>query len=246
MPLPFSNTTDRTGIIELLEDLTTTQSATTSSYPLKTKTRDINNAYAWFMMLAIKYSGRWQVDDTSHTDYPIITFNLVADQDNYAFTDDGATPANQILDFYNVRIKDSNSKWLNLKPIDRVEDALLINEYDNGATGTPIKYDMTSNGIIFYPTPSYSLTNGVELYVARTPVYFLSTDTTKEAGIPDMFHEYLALKPAYRYAFSNGLKQVNNLKAELLDMESGIKSYYSRRRRNEVNVITPQNIQNFI
>lgn len=230
--MQFSNTSDRTGIVELLEDYTNTQSSTTSSYPLKSKTRDINLAYAWYFLLAIKSSGRWQVDDTNQTDYPIITFNLVSSQDNYAFTDDGSTPANQILDFYSLRIKDASGVWKTLDSIDRVEDKSLIDSYQ-GTTGTPEKYDITSNGIIFYPTPNYDSTNGVELYVARTPVYFLSTDTTKEPGIPDMFHEYLALRPAYKFLLRHDMKQAGNYKVELLEMENSIKEYHSRRTRNE-------------
>lgn len=228
--MQFSDTTNRTGIVEALEDFTNTQSSTTASYPLKTKTRDINNAFAHFMMLAIRSSGRWQVDDTNQTDYPIITFDIVSGQDNYAFTTDGSTPANQILDLHQFRIKNTSGNWINIRPIDRAVDD--INAYQ-GLTGTPEAYDLTSNGIILFPTPNYNSDEGAEMYVSRTPSYFLSTDTTKKPGIPDMFHEYLVIRPAYFYSLAKGLPRARDYKAEMDILEREIQAYYGRRPRYE-------------
>lgn len=92
----YSNTTDRTGIIELLEDLTSTQSATTSSYPLKTKTRDINLAFDDYQNIVKNASGTWQMDDSNHTKYPNVKFNLVSGQQDYSFTVD--EQGNQVQD----------------------------------------------------------------------------------------------------------------------------------------------------
>lgn len=228
--MQFSDTTNRTGLIEALEDYTNTQSSTTASYPIKTKTRDINNAFAHFMMLAIRSSGRWQVDDTNQTDYPIITFDLVSGQDNYAFTNDGSTPSNQILDLHQFRIKNSSGTWINLRPIDRAVDD--INSYQ-GLSGTPEVYDLTSNGIILFPTPNYNSDEGAEMYVSRTPSYFASTDTTKKPGIPDMFHEYLVIRPAYFYSLAKGLDRARDYKLEMETLEREIQAYYGRRPRYE-------------
>lgn len=226
----FSDTTNRTGIIETLEDYTNTQSSTDSSYPLATKTRDVNNAYARFMSIAVMSSGRWQADDTNQTDYPILTFDIVSGQDNYAFTTDGSTPSNQILDLHKFRIKDSSGTWIDLEPIDRVVDD--INKYQN-ITGIPEAYDMTSNGIILFPTPSYNSDEGAEIYVSRTPSYFLSTDTTKKPGIPDMFHEYLAIRPAYFWHMVKNPEKAAAYERQMLALEKDIKAYYSRRPRYE-------------
>jgi hypothetical protein len=100
MALVLSDTTTRNGLIELIEDYTNTDSATTSSYPKLSKTRDINLAYANFMRIAVKASGRWQIDDSNQTDYPIILMDLVANQADYSFNYDGSTVPNQILDIH--------------------------------------------------------------------------------------------------------------------------------------------------
>lgn len=235
MAIQFSDTTNRIGLIQMLEDYTNTQSSTTTTFPLATKTREINNAFAHFMMLAIRYSGRWQVDDTNQSDYPILTFDLVSGQDNYAFTNDGSTPANQILDLHQFRIKDNSGNWINIKPIDRAVDN--INQYQ-GTTGVPVAYDLTSNGIILFPTPNYNSDEGAEMYVSRTPSYFATSDTTKKPGIPDMFHEYLVIRPAYLFCLAKGLPRAKDYGQEMLKLEEEIGYYYGKRPRYEKQRIT--------
>lgn len=233
----FSDSTDRDGIIELIEDMTGTQSATTSSYTLKTKTRDVNNAYANYFLIGFQAEGRWQLDDTNHTKYPIITTNLVANQLDYSFTVD--EQSNQILDIYRVEILDPNGLAVELSPIDQFDiKGQALTEFMKDEA-TPIYYDKTANGIILYPASNYNATAGLKIYYNRTPSYFVSTDTTKQPGIPDMFHEYLALRPSYQYCLRKGLSQVNNLKQDMLLMEESIRSYYAQRSKDEVKRMSP-------
>ena len=234
MALTLSNTTTRKGIIQLIEDLTTTQSASTSSYPKLTKTRDINNALAKYAQLAISSQGRWQFDDTNHTDYPIISTNLVSGQQDYSFTTDET--GNQILDIERVEVIDSGGIAHLLTPIDSSDltNTAMTEYMKNG--GIPTKYDKTSNGIFLYPASNYNATNGLKIYTSRTPSYFIgddSDDTTKP-GIPDVFHEYLAMRPAYYYCLQKGLPIANNYFQELQDMESRIKEYHRDRSKDEV------------
>lgn len=237
MSMQFSDTTNRTGIIELIEDNTGTQSATTSSYTLKTKTRDVNNAYANYFLIGGQTDGRWQLDDTNHTKYPIITTALTANQQDYTFTVD--EQSNQILDIFRVEILDSTGNGVELTPIDQFDiKGQALTEFMKTAA-TPLFYDKTANGIILYPKPNYTNSAGLKIYYNRTPDYFVSTDTTKKPGIPDMFHEYLALRPSYQYCLRKGLPQTASLKADMLAMEDGIRSYYSSRSKDEVKQMTP-------
>lgn len=232
--MQFSDTTNRTGIIQLIEDLTGTQSATTSSYPLASKTRDVNNAYANYFRIGFEAEGRWQLDDTNQNDYPIITDNLIANQQDYSFVTDGSTPANQILDVYRVEVKDSTGFAYELIPIDQFDiKGQALTEFMKDA-GIPKYYDKTANGLILYPKPNYNYTEGLRIYYNRTPSYFLSTDTTKKPGIPDFFHEYLAYKPAYLFSLRKGLPQTAGYKDDITRMEDQIRSYYSSRAKDEV------------
>lgn len=237
MAMVFSDTTDRDGIVELVEDLTGTQSSTTSSYTLKTKTRDINNAYARYFLLGVEAEGRWQLDDTNHTKYPIITTNLVSGQQDYSFTVD--EQSNQILDIYRVEILDSTGNGVLLTPIDQYDvKGQALTEFMS-ENAQPTYYDKTANGIILYPAPNYNYTNGLKIYFNRTPSYFVYTDTTKTPGIPDVFHEYLAIRPAYQYCLRKGLPQKNDLKTDVLELENFIRTYYSNRSKDEPKAMTP-------
>lgn len=224
----FSDTTNRNGIIELIERNTNTQSATNSSYPLAVKTSDVNDTLGFYFLKSIRASGRWEVDDNNQIDYPIMRTTLTSGQQSYAFLIDET--GNQILDLYQVRVKDNNGNFHVIKMIDRTD--FDISKYD-GVTGVPIEYDLTSNGILLYPTPNYTVTTGLELYTARTPTYFTTSDTTKEAGIPKIFHPYLHLRPSYLYCAIKNLPQTKALQIQVQEMERAIEDYHSQRVRVE-------------
>lgn len=226
-----------TEILGLIQRNTNTQNTTTSSYPIADKTTDVNNALNKFMMLAIQSEGTWQVDDTNQTDYPIITTNLVSGQQDYTFSTD--QDGNQILDIYRVEIKSSTGTTSSqLRPIDQSElTGVALTEFMK-TSGTPTYYDKTANGVFLYPAPNYNSSAGLKIYCNRTSTYFTITDTTKKAGIPWTFHEYLAIRPSYFYCLQKGLPQAKNLYQEMMNFEDLIGDYYSKRAKDE-----PQRIQ---
>ena len=240
MSIQFSDTTNRDGLIQMIEDRTGAGSASASSYPLGAKTRDINSAFARLMSIAVKVSGRWQVDDTNQTDYPIVLYDVVTSQQDYAFVRDGSSPSNQVLDIHRIEIKDNAGNWKLLVPIDEADIDVAMTVFESTA-GVPEYYDKTSNAIFLYPKPNYDSANGLKFYFSRTPSYFLTTDTTKTAGIPDMFHEYLALRPSYLYCLSKGLPQASALKQEVVEMEESIRAYYGSRQRDERSTLSVNN-----
>lgn len=225
-----------TQILDLISRLTTTQNTTTSSYPISAKTTDINNALNNYFILANSSAGNWKpVDDTNQTDYPIVYADIVSGQQDYSFTLD--QNGNQILDIYKVRIKNETSgKWTTLRQINQNE--ITDAELDTTVSGTPSEYYLNSNGIFLVQKPDYNLTDGIEIWVNRTSTYFTESDTTKKAGIPYVFHEYLALRPAYFYCLEKGLKQASAYRVTLYGndgrsgMEKAIKDYYKNRNKD--------------
>lgn len=227
-----------TEIIRQIERRTNTQSATTSSYPLSDKTLDVNNALNCFFVKANIAAGNWRpADDTNHEDYPIIYANLVANQQDYAFVLD--EEGNQIMDIYKVRILLPNGiDWATLDQIgvDESPDDYL----NTTQTGVPSRYFINSNGLFFDVLPNYSWREiqegqrGIEIFISRSPNYFTTADTTKKAGLPWIFHEYLVLKPSYMYCNDKGLPQAAALK-ELLygqDGKSGMEGEIKRHFRD--------------
>lgn len=231
---------DFTAILDLIQRYTNTQNTTSSSYPTSAKTTDVNNTLNQFFILANQYAGNWApTDDVNQTDYPTIYANLVTGQQDYSFMTD--ENGNQILDIYRVRAKDRDGVYHTLKQIQKAD--ISDEDLDNDIQGTPTRYFLTANGIFLVETPNYDSDLGLEVEINRTPTYFESTDTTKKAGIPWVFHEYLALRPSYQYCLQKGLPQAGNLKLDVDRIEDAIKKYYSNRNRAEKKRFVP-NYQN--
>ncbi len=235
-----------TEILDLISRNTTTQNTTSSSYPIAAKTRDVNNSLNQFFIIANSAAGNWRpVEDTNQTKNPVVLADIVDGQRDYSYTTD--EQGNQIMDIYKVRAKMADGTWKTLTQIDQ-NDA--NDEYLNSdiASDSPDRYYLSGNSVNLVETPGYDSTDGLEFYVNRTSTYFTVNDTTKKAGIPWVFHEYLALRPSYFYAAQKGLDNKNDLKVALYGedgksgMEGAIRDYYSNRNRDFSTTITPETV----
>lgn len=212
------------------------------SYPLADKTADINLALDSVWAMIFRSGGTWQYDDSNQTDYPIITTNLVSGQRDYAFVTD--QQGNLILDIYKVVVAQPDGTFIEIKPVD-VQSEIGMNSFFDGndTTGTPSRYDKTANAIFLDAIPNYTITNGLKVYINREGSYFTTSDTTKKAGFAGIFHEYLALRPSYQYAWRNAKSNVVSLENSMLVMEKAIKDYYGYREKDTPRRIKP-NVEN--
>lgn len=227
-----------TQILETIDDNCSTDEYT---YPVASKTRDINLALDKITEIIFKSSGRWQYDDSNHTDYPIITTALVQNQRDYTFTED--QQGNIILDIYKVMIADENGRYYELEPVDMQSDEGMESFYNGqNLTGKPTRYDKTGNGILLDVIPDYDYANGLKVFINRESSYFTVNDTTKKPGFSGLFHEYLALRPSYQYSYRKGLSNLVTLRDELMIMEKDIQKHYKNRARDEQSVITSETI----
>lgn len=235
MSAQFSDTTNYKGLVQIYEKEINAQRGFVSgnSDRLKEFTADVNLALDDFTALAIRSSGKWQYDDSNHTDFPIITTNLVSGQRDYTFTTDEG--GNIILEIYRVFIKTPGGTFIEIDSVDQQSESDTSGFWDGlSAGGTPIKYDKTANGIFLDPVPNYNSTNGLKVYINREASYFTSSDTTKKAGIPGIFHKYLAIRPAEDYARRNSLDNYQAIRAERVLMEQEIQEYFALRNRDDV------------
>lgn len=224
-----------TQICGLIDD--NCQITTESSYPIADKTRDINLALDRVFALIFQVGGTWQFDDSNHTDYPIITTNIVSGQRDYTFTSDEA--GNLILDVQKVFVSDENGLFREVTPVD-VPSGAPANYWDGlNTTGQPNSYEKNANGIFLDPIPNYNRTGGLKVYISREGSYFTTSDTTKKPGFAGLFHEYLALRPSYQYAFRNSLANVDILKAEMVEMENALVDYYKLREKDVKKTLRP-------
>ena len=235
MSLQFSDTTNNRGIVQTIDDLCGTDS---TSYPLKDKTRDINLALDRVLALIFEVGGTWQFDDSNQTDYPIITTNLVSGQRDYSFTLDANS--NLILEIFRVMVADPNGVYQEISPSNVGEVDVPPNYYSGqNITGQPSTYQKLGNGILLDPPSNYNRTAGLKIYVNREGSYFTTSDTTKKPGFAGLFHEYLALRPAYMYCLKKQIAKKNDLKNDMIEMENAIMNYYKAREKDNPKVIRP-------
>lgn len=246
MSLKLSDTTNKNGILQVIERTLkfTDGYITGNATRLKEWVSEVNLALDWVYAIIFEQGGTWQFDDSNHTDYPIITTNIVANQRDYTFTTD--EQGNLILDIYKVVVKSSSTgNYVEIKPVDQQSEEDMASFY-NGAntTGIPTRYDKTANGIFLDCIPNYSATDGLKVFINREGSYFTTSDTTKKPGFAGLFHEILVLQPSYKYAYRNGLTNLNILKAETMEMEEKIKKHYGKRERDTKRRLTPNVVNN--
>lgn len=225
----LSESTNKTGLYELFQDLCKVNS---SDYSLYKFVRDANNAYANFNLLALISSQKWEHDDTNQTDYPIITVNIVSGQQDYPITFDASSVPNQILDIMRVEMQDSNGNWVLLTTYDQTEEKSALSAT---RSGIPTRYDKLANGIWLDAVPNFSRSNALKIYMGRTPVYFIGDGSHNSVipGIPDVFHPYLAYLPAYLYCITNLPALAPGYLIKVQKMEKDIANFYFWRNRDE-------------
>lgn len=231
----FSDTSGKTGIVEDIDFICSTDS---TAYPLADKARNVNRHYYKAVTAAIRASGRFQYDDSNLTTLPILSFDLVANQQDYSL------PTN-LLKVEAVEIKDNGGNWIRLQEVDinDPEFKRTISDIQKTA-GTPKYYDINGDSLMLYPAPatgSVTLSSGGKMYVTREVDHFTSADTTQEPGLAEPFHRILSLGASHDYLLVNGpetkgdrvLVEYNSLLNDLIE-------FYGNRNQDQKVRIRPQ------
>lgn len=245
--IKFNDTTNGNGLVQYYEQEIGANPGDISGNTTKLQrfTSRVNLALDRYFAIAIQASGTWQLDDSNHTDYNIITTNLVQGQRDYTFTTDES--GNLILDIYKVFVKNTTTgKYEEIYPVDVASDYDTQSFTDGqNVQGNVYRYDKMANAIFLDQVPQNNVSNGIKVYVNRESSYFTYTDTTKTPGYP--YHqEYFFLKPAFEDARMNGKSTLKTLGDEILklegDLETGrvglIAKAYGNRKKDEVDVIS--------
>jgi len=218
---------DTSGGQGIVQDAYFEASADSISYPIADVTRHANQALDEVYSIFEKYNGTWQFDDSNNTDLPVATTPLVSGQADY-------TLDSSFFTVEQARVKDSNSNWSDLIPVDRnnsdMRETLLQLE---ATSGLPIYYDKFGETIMLYPKPNYSQDASLKIFVQRTTSYFSTTDTTKEPGFPKHLHKFVPLFCAFSYAMAKVLDKKNDLFTRLEKERARIADHASKRMKDE-------------
>lgn len=233
MSLTFNDQNTLRGIAQMYEREIGAQigDVTGNQTRLKQLTADVNLTIDDYIAIAIQVSGLWKLDDYNHDDYPEIYTDIISGQRDYTFITD--ENGNDILDIYKVYYKDGDAyKLLTPYDVDTEREASTFSDGQN-ATGTPSKYDKTTNAIRLDISPTVGITDGLKVSINREGSYFTYTDTDKKPGFPGLHHAYFYKKPAREYARRNRLDSYNQLDLDVQIMERNIKEYFNRRAKDE-------------
>jgi len=233
--MQFSDTSNNSGIVQEIDSLCDSDS---TSYPLKDKTRRINNALEQVVGWLINADGSWQFDDTNYGDFPIGTFTLVNSQGKYSFND-------KFLQIIDVQIKDINGKYRIIEPIDQKDEdptfpfALPLRERFS-TDGFPRFYDkLSSDTLELFPAPdngiTVTLSAGLRIYFKRTASLFSAdgTDTTAVPGFDSTFHVILSYMAAVPFCMSYKKDRVGLFQSEVVRLKDEILKQYTKRAKDE-------------
>ena len=253
MSVPFSNTstTGAIGQIQLCEDYCGFNTGDISGNQtfLQKFTSYINLGLDDAWSIVLQATGKWHMDDSNFTDYPIILSNLVSGQRDYPFVSDGS--GNIILEIYRVMVADPTGTYHEIYPVDQFQTTEKTGNLENtdaminglNASGTPTRYSKTGNGIFLDVIPNYNSTKGLKVFIDREASYFVTSDGTKKAGFAGIFHQYLALFASEFYAGIKSLANLKKLNADKMQMRRDIQEYYARRDKDTPKRMMP-NVEN--
>lgn len=198
------------------------------SYSLADRTRNVNIALDEAVAEMFEADPNWDYDDSTNTDFPLATTDLVANQDNYSFPD-------STLVITRVRIMDSSGTLQTLEPVTRAE----LSDTELRATGTPKKFYKKGGSFFPIPIPNYGAEDGVEIEFQRGANHFSTTDTDVAPGFNSLFHQVLSVGASLRYAVANGMREkvtfLNGIKSEIT---AKINKHYKARNKDEKPQIT--------
>ncbi len=239
--MTFNNTTTKDGIIQDCEFwlfASNYGAISGNANNLATFTSLSNRALDSVVTSIFESDDRWEFDDTTYTDYPIATTDLNNSQRDYVLSVSH-------LKVTRVEAKDEQGEWYKLKPIDLVDIQQARDEFMS-EDGQPMYYDKLANSVFLYPASNYDSTGGLRVYYQREPNYFLSSDTTKEAGFATILHRLISLKASYDYAVANNLTdKITVLGAEVEKKNLELRKFYGRRNKDEILKIIPRDTPSF-
>ncbi len=212
-----------TDLVNKVYFLTATNS---TSFPAANMLIEINNALDRVVSLILHSDGRWNYDDSNNTDLPIVTTDLVQNQQDYSLSVSH-------LEIARAEVQDSNGNWNKLDPLDQT-DVFNQSLTDFLKTASlPVYYDKIGNSVFLYPKPNYAQAASLKLWIDRGPNYFIIGDTTKQPGFNSLYHDLCALWPSYNFALANGRSNATQLQAEIQMKEEMLREDYALRAKDD-------------
>ena len=230
----YSDSTNKNGIIQRAESLLGFSDAYISGNAtlLKQFTAAVNAYYNKVVVAILESQDEWDFDDSNHTDFPILTSDFVADQQDYSLP-------STTLEIKRIEITYDGTNWYKAEPIDvgTISDPTDTTSIASNFNVTEPYYDLQYGSIFLYPIPDINVTGGIKIWITREVDYFTSSDTTQEPGFDETFHEMLPVGAAMDYAVAHQMDVKNDLATLFAGLENKLKSYFGSKQKDRVPIM---------
>ena len=196
---------------------------------------DLNAELTSLQINILRDRGALEFDDLNYADVPIATFNTTAGQQGYKLVED--EDGNEILTIHKVALKIGD----NLTDVPRQTVAEGNQDVmKQTSQSVPQKYYEVGNSIYFSPIPdgSYEAT----VWLDRAMDFLLTSDTTKEPGLPTAYHNLLCYKTALNYHKLDDRAYQKYMQRVQME-EERLQQYEENRRVDEQTVMSVDTIR---
>jgi hypothetical protein len=218
---------------ELKKDVYFLTNSSSATYPDEDLIRNINRHYDDVVTLIWDSVGDWSFDDSNANTLPIATCSLVDGQQQYSLP----TIARKIE---RVEVQDDEGNWVLLKPIDKSQINVALDEYKS-TPGLPQEYNLIGENIFLYPPPDaneVTLQDGLKVYISRSVTPLSASGDSP--GFASEFHRILSLGAAQDFCIANELASKEaDLRREKERLILQLKTFYAQRHRAMGNRMFP-------
>lgn len=240
--MQFSDTTNKNGIIQRIEDTlgypdgTITGDSTLFAYV----TADVNEGYEIVAYNIRSSMDDWDWDDTNHTDLPVAKAALTTDRYIKLETD------NPLYRIKRVDVTFDDTNWYEAQPLQQgaVSHGMGNDdkEDDNYVTTSP-RYDLIADAIGIWPkATSAQVAAGAKVRIVYVRAFdlFTTADTTQEPGFDRAWHHLLVTYPAMKRAVMRNHENAPNLKVLWDEGIAQLRDDFSSKNQDAQMVLTPR------
>ncbi len=204
--------------------------ADTTAYTNANRLLNINDHLNRIQTTILRSQDEWDFDDKNNTDLPILTADIVANQQYY-------TLPTGMIDMKRLEMSFDGVTFYKAMPLDINERQTDTSNLSDFSQNQPY-YDMVSSDTFtLYPIPTANVTGGLKIWVSRTPVEFTSaelTTGTKEPGFESLFHQMLAYGSAMDFCMARGLPQYSTIKSAYDEMSQSLSNHYGDKQEDRL------------
>jgi hypothetical protein len=214
-------------LAQINSDVTFLTGAGTGLYLPADRLINLNSWYHKVSTMILNSQDGWDFDDSNKSDFPILTADLKANQQDYAL------PVNAYK-IKRIEVSYDGVKWYKAEPFDIGERGKGTSTTDiaNDFTQSEPKYDIQGGSIILYPIPPADKEECLKIWIAREVTEFSSTDVTNgtlEPGFDEPFHRMISIGMSLDWAVAKNLPVAGSLSALLTDYEARLRQFFGKK-----------------